>query len=157
MDERGTYRAFEDADIRFAYLFGSRATGSARPDSDADIAFVARSPLDLLAEAALADRLAIALEVPAVDLVDLLRAPLLLTGRVLTEGRTIFSSDEPGRVEFEVRARAEYFDFLPYQREHRDACLRHIAAGHAHGRSGPVQQRFRRYPLTEPGVARGIP
>lgn len=133
MEQRAADQAFEDADVRFAYLFGSRAAGSARPDSDADIAFIARSPLGLLDEAALADRLAVALDVPSVDLVDLERAPLILAGRVLTEGRTIFSADEPGRVEFEVRTRAEYFDFLPYHREHRDAYLRRIAAGHARG------------------------
>ncbi|MBP2368820.1 type VII toxin-antitoxin system MntA family adenylyltransferase antitoxin [Pseudonocardia parietis] len=131
MDERPAHQVFEDAGVRFAYLFGSRAGGNARPDGDADIAFVARSPLGLLDEAALADRLAVALEVPSVDLVDLERAPLVLAGRVLTVGRTIFSADEPGRVEFEVRTRAEYFDFLPYQREHRDAYLRRVAAGHA--------------------------
>lgn len=74
------------AGVRFAYLFGSRATGTARPDSDADIAIVVHTPLDLLAESVLAERLAEALDVPAVDLVDLGRAPLRLVGRVLTEG-----------------------------------------------------------------------
>ncbi|MDN5917699.1 MAG: hypothetical protein L0I76_21815 [Pseudonocardia sp.] len=48
---------------------------------------------------------------------------------MLTEGRPIFSADEPGRVEFEVRSRSEYFDFLPTQRAHRDAFLRRAAAG----------------------------
>ena len=121
-------QAFATAGVRFAYLFGSRATGHHRPTSDADIAIMPGQPLDLLAEAGLADQLAQALQVPAVDLVDLQRAPLQLRGRVLAEGRLLYSADEPGRVEFEVRTRSEYFDFLPTQRAHRDHFLRRVAA-----------------------------
>ncbi|MGH3683726.1 MAG: nucleotidyltransferase domain-containing protein [Pseudonocardiaceae bacterium] len=84
-------------------------------------------PLDLLTEAELADQLARALQVPAVDLGDLRRAPLRLRGRILEEGRLLYSADEPGRVTFEVRTRSEYFDFLPTQRAHRDQFLRRVA------------------------------
>ena len=120
-------RVFATAGIRFAYLFGSRATGRHRPDSDADIAIMPDAPLDLLADAAVADQLAQALQVPAVDLVDLRRAPLRLRGRVLEEGQLLYSSGEPGRVAFEVRTRSEYFDFLPTHRAHRDEFLRRVA------------------------------
>lgn len=122
-------RVLAAAGVRFAYLFGSRATGRHRPASDADIAIMPGQPLDLLAEAGLADRLANALRVPAVDLVDLRRAPLRMRGRVLEDGRLLYSTDEPGRVDFEVRTRSEYFDFLPTQRVHRDQFLRRVAAG----------------------------
>ncbi|MDQ3762656.1 MAG: nucleotidyltransferase domain-containing protein [Actinomycetota bacterium] len=121
-------RVLATAGVRFAYLFGSRATGRHRPTSDADIAIMPGQSLDLLAEAGLADQLAQALQVPAVDLVDLRRAPLGLRGRVLEEGRLLYSADEPGRVAFEVRTRSEYFDFLPTQRAHRDRFLRRVAA-----------------------------
>lgn len=121
-------RALATAGVRFAYLFGSRATGRHRPTSDADIAIMPGQPLDLLAEAGLADQLAQALQVPAVDLVDLRRAPLHLRGRVLAEGRLLYSADEPARVAFEVRTRSEYFDFLPTQRAHRDRFLHRVAA-----------------------------
>lgn len=120
---------FAGAGIRFAYLFGSRATGRHRPDSDADIAIMPGPALDLLAEVGLADRLAQALGVPLVDLVDLSRAPLRLRGRILQEAQLLYSSDEPARVAFEVRTRSEYFDFLPTQRAHRDGFLRRVAAG----------------------------
>ncbi|MGH3829625.1 MAG: type VII toxin-antitoxin system MntA family adenylyltransferase antitoxin [Pseudonocardiaceae bacterium] len=120
-------RVLATAGVRFAYLFGSRATGRYRPTSDADIAVMPNHPLDLLTEAGLADQLADALQVPAVDLVDLRRAPLGLRGRVLEEGRLLYSADEPGRVAFEVRTRSEYFDFLPTQRAHRDRFLRRVA------------------------------
>jgi predicted nucleotidyltransferase len=119
--------------VQFTYLFGSRATGRHRPTSDADIAIMPGRPLDLLAEAGLADRLAQALRVPAVDLVDLRRAPLRVRGRVLAEGRLLYSADEPGRVAFEVRTRSEYFDFHPTQRAHRDQFLRRVAAARLDG------------------------
>ena len=44
-------------------------------------------------EAGLADQLANALQVPTVDLVDLRRAPLGLRGRVLQDGRLLYSAD----------------------------------------------------------------
>lgn len=116
------------AGVQFAYLFGSRATGRHRPTSDADIAIMPGRSLSLLDEAGLADQLAQALQVPAVDLVDLRRAPLRVRGRILAEGRLLYSADEPGRVAFEVRTRSEYFDFLPTQRVHRDRFLRRVAA-----------------------------
>ena len=127
MSRSAVDRVLAAAGVQFAYLFGSRATGRHRPTSDADIAIMTGQPLDLLAEAGLADRLAQALQLPAVDLVDLRRAPLGLRGRVLAEGQLLYSADEPGRVAFEVRARSEYFDFLPTQRAHRDQFLRRVA------------------------------
>lgn len=131
MSTSAVHPVLAEAGVRFAHLFGSRATGRHHPDSDADIAIMPDRPLDLLAEAGLADRLAQVLHVPAVDLIDLRRASLGLRGRVLTEGRLLYSADEVGRVAFEVRTRSEYFDFLPTQRAHRDSFLRRVAAkGH---------------------------
>ncbi len=51
-----------------------------------------------------------------------------LRGRVLEEGRLLYSADEPGRVAFEVRTRSEYFDFLSPQRAHRDHFLRRVVS-----------------------------
>ncbi len=118
-----------EADVAFAYLFGSRATERHHASSDADIAIKVERPLGLLEEAALADRLARALDVPSVDLVDLDRAPLRLKGRILQEGRLLFSKDDRARVDFEVRMRSEYFDFLPTLELHRDRFLQRVAAG----------------------------
>ena len=61
----------------------------------------------------MAQALASALDVPAVDLVDLDRAPLRLKGRIVQEGQLLSSADKPARVAFEVRTRSEYFDFRP--------------------------------------------
>lgn len=113
--------------IRFAYLFGSRATGNATAHSDADIAIMPSAALSLRDQARLATQLAEALGVPEVDLLSLDRARLELRGRVVQEGKLIYSRDEPARVAFEVRTRSAYFDYLPTLRRLQDAYLRRVA------------------------------
>ena len=114
------------AGVAFAYLFGSRATGRHCAGSDADVGIRVERPLGLLEEVALAQALASALDVPAVDL-D--RAPLRLKGRIVQEGQLLFSADEPARVAYEVRTRSEYFDFRPTLDTHRRRFLQRVAAG----------------------------
>lgn len=119
--------ALAEAGVRFAYLFGSRAAGTQTDDSDADIAAMPGHRLGLLEAEALAARLSAALGVPDVDLTWLDRALLELRGRVVQEGRLLYSRDEPARVGFEVRTRSEYFDFLPALRATERAYLARIA------------------------------
>lgn len=104
---------FEAAGVRFAYLFGSRAEGTGGDASDADVAVMPGRELGLLEREQIAARLAGAFDAPDVDLVVLDRAGLELKGRVVQEGKLIYSADEPARVAFEVRTRSEYLDFLP--------------------------------------------
>lgn len=120
-------RALEEAGVRFAYLFGSRAARRHHEASDADVALMPGDELTLRDRARLADRLADALRAPDVDLVMLDIASLELRGRAVQEGKLIFSADEPARVAFEVRTRSEYFDYLPTLREHTDRFLRQVA------------------------------
>jgi len=119
--------ALADAGVRFAYLFGSRATGSARTNSDADVAVMPSRPLGLLEQERLALRLTTALAAPEVDLVALDRAALELRGQVVQEGKLLYSADEPARVAFEVRTRSEYFDFVPTLRRLRRSYLERVA------------------------------
>lgn len=116
-----------DAGVRFAYLFGSRASGRAHARSDADIAVMPSRPLGLLERERLALGLVRALGVPDVDLVALDRAGLEMRGRVVQEGRPIYSADEPARVAFEVRTRSEYFDFVPTLRTLERSFLARVA------------------------------
>ena len=120
-------QAMAQAAIRFAYLFGSRATGTATEHSDADVAIMPSAALSLRARARLATRLAEALGAPDVDLLALDRARLELRGRVVQEGKLIYSSDEPARVAFEVCTRSAYFDYLPTLQELQGAYLTHVA------------------------------
>lgn len=86
----------------FAYLFGSRARGTARDDSDLDVAayFGSEKPpqsFDVLLPSAL-------------DLLVLDAAPLELRGRVSLEGRLLFAVDDAARVTWEATTRKIYFD-----------------------------------------------
>ncbi len=128
LDDPRVAEALADAGARFAYLFGSRADEEERANSDVDIAVMVGRELGLLEEQRLADRLATALGASDIDLVMLGRAGLELRGRIVQQGRRIFSADEPARVAFEVRTRSEYFDYLPYLEAHTDRYLRQVAA-----------------------------
>ena len=108
-------------DLVCAYLYGSRARGTARPGSDADIAVLFAKdpprtfeglPLDLETE------LELAAGVP-VQLLVLNRAPPDLVHRVLRDGKLLLDRDPSARIRFEVRLRNEYFDLLPVLREYR--------------------------------------
>jgi predicted nucleotidyltransferase len=103
------------------YVFGSVARGEARPDSDVDVAVLFRTvpagTLDALA-LDLRDRLEARVGC-AVDLTVLNAAPSDLVHRVLRDGVLVAEGDAAARVEFEVRARNEYFDLKPYLDEYR--------------------------------------
>jgi hypothetical protein len=49
------------------------------------------------------------------------RAPVDLIHRILREGLLLVERDRAERVRFEVQARNEYFDLLPYLRNYRKA------------------------------------
>lgn len=116
-----------DAGVQFAYLFGSQATGTATEDSDADVAVMPGRELGLHDLGGLVSSLQVAFGLPKVDLVLLDRADLELRGRVVQEGKLIYSADEPARVDFEVRTLSEYLDFLPTLKELERSYLRHVA------------------------------
>lgn len=112
--------------VAVAYLFGSRAEGTARPGSDHDVAVLFRRPPELLAVGALQADLVTALGTP-VDLVELERAPLELRAKAVQEGRLLFSADEPRRVAFETATRSRWFDYRPVLRELTAAYLHRVA------------------------------
>lgn len=100
------------AGARFAYLYGSRASGNYRPGSDIDIA------------AYFGDQPPQSFEIllpPDVDLLVLDHAPLELAGRVAVEGKLLFEDDPVARVRWQATTRKIYFDELPrITRSHRE-------------------------------------
>ncbi len=105
-----------------AYLFGSTARGTERPGSDLDLALLlSKAPPSTLrgSQFELADSLSEAMG-RTVDLVLLNRASLDLIHRVLRDGLLLLDNDPSTRIRFEVKARNEYFDLLPYLREYRN-------------------------------------
>jgi hypothetical protein len=117
----------DQPDVVLVYLFGSHARHRARPHSDLDIALLldeqGRTSFELLERRL--DLATSAAEIVGglVDVVLLNRAPLLLQGQVLGEGRLLYATDKVAQVEYEAHARALYFDFQPRLRQHRDALI----------------------------------
>ena len=117
-------------EILEAYLFGSRARGRARRDSDVDVAVYvdetrARDGVWGY-RAALTTDLMAALGTDDIDVVVLNRAPILLYHRVLRDGVRVLSRDLRATTTRAGRALSRYFDFLP-QLDKMDAARRHAA------------------------------
>ncbi len=107
-DEQRVVDVLCSAGARFALVHGSRARGTAQPDSDLDVGawWGARPPASW------------EVDVPAgVDLVVLDTAPLWLAGRIAQEGRLLFDSDPPVRVRWQAETRLRYLDEIPAIRE----------------------------------------
>ncbi|MGH3766851.1 MAG: nucleotidyltransferase domain-containing protein [Pseudonocardiaceae bacterium] len=107
-DELRVTDALRSAGARFALIHGSRARGSARPDSDLDVGawWGVQPPASW------------EVDLPAgVDLVVLDTAPLWLSGRIAQEGRLLFDDDPPARVRWLADTRLRYLDEIPAIRE----------------------------------------
>jgi hypothetical protein len=103
------------------YLYGSRARGTARADSDLDLGLLLRdSPPPTLKSVArdLEATVEGALRVPT-EIVVLNRAPADLIHRVLRDGVLLLDRDRSTRLRFEVQSRNEYFDLAPLRRLYR--------------------------------------
>jgi predicted nucleotidyltransferase len=109
------------------YQFGSVARGVAHGGSDVDVALLLglRGPTDLATHVAVTDlqsELGGLLQC-AVDVALLDRAASDFVHRVLRDGELVFESDHRRRIEFEVRARSEYFDMQPIVQLYRRTVL----------------------------------
>jgi predicted nucleotidyltransferase len=101
--------------IHLAILFGSCAKGTARWDSDIDLAIDSGGrPLDSEAKARLIEALAQATGRP-VDLVELAGAGEPLLGQILCNGRKL-CGDSRRHAYFILQHLADQEDFVPYQR-----------------------------------------
>ena len=85
----------------FGYLHGSQASGTARPDSDVDIASYFAEPVPASFE----------VDLPSgVDLLVLNGAPLEFAGRIALDGRLLFDDNPTARVRWESQTRKIYSD-----------------------------------------------
>ncbi|MGH3845240.1 MAG: type VII toxin-antitoxin system MntA family adenylyltransferase antitoxin [Pseudonocardiaceae bacterium] len=110
---RAVHTAKPGEPVSFAYLFGSRATGGSRADSDADIAVLPVRGLSAEQRADLRNRVAQIVEPAArteVDVVLLDEAPLPLRGRIVSQPQVLYSADEPLRVRWESLTVRMYAD-----------------------------------------------
>lgn len=123
---------FKSSPVLFAYIYGSVAEGMAHQCSDLDIGVYAsgelhpRESLDLELSLSLDIDEAIDHSVESeVRVINPL--PLVIKGKIITDGILIYCVDDDLRVNFETRVRSEYFDFLPvlhhYQHMYRESII----------------------------------
>lgn len=112
------------------YLHGSHALGTARPDSDLDLAVLLPRESPIPFEEA-AERLALCAGVDPerVDVQDLGSAPALFRSRVVTAGRLLFVSDPTGLAAFQARSLTEAWDEEIFLRPIHQAMRRRIREG----------------------------
>ena len=105
-----------EPDVVNAVLFGSRARGSERPDSDVDVAveLIPGAPRDARAVGGLAARLEAATG-RSIGLVLLDEAPPPLAYRIFRDGRLIVERDHARLVARKARAILDYLDFKPVE------------------------------------------
>jgi predicted nucleotidyltransferase len=123
---------FSKYPVALVYLFGSAARGQTTPLSDIDIALILiEGQIDdkdrLMFELEVEDELASRCDISNADVRVINKAPIVIRGKVVTEGVLLFSRDEEMRVEFETRTRSEYFDFLPVIKFIREAYFDHLS------------------------------
>lgn len=106
----------DDPRLTYALVFGSAARGSARPDSDLDIAVGLAPGIRLGTDeiGALISNLEEASS-RSIDLILLDEAPAALAYRVFRDGKVVFERNRPALVERKTRAILEYLDFQPIE------------------------------------------
>ena len=105
-------------EVQVAYLFGSVARGTDRPDSDLDVGVVYRrdaatEELHSRLAPLIASALARATGRQQVDVVDLAAQGAIFCLAVLTDGRLIHQADRRRRVDFEADTMSRAHDFRP--------------------------------------------
>ncbi len=116
-------------DLAFAYLFGSRAGGRPRPDSDWDVAVYLRPELSRAQRFKVRLRLLADLDgLGRVDVVVLNDAPPLLAHRAL-QGRRLVVRDSTALVRFSVRIAALAEDERYWSEIHLKERLRRLEEG----------------------------
>lgn len=116
-------------DLIALYRFGSQAKGTARPNSDVDLAVLASNPIPNMRRFELAQELATQLH-RDVDLVDLRTASTVMRMQVISTGECLASQDESARREFEMYA---YSDYARLNEERREIIKGIIKRGLVYG------------------------
>ncbi len=103
-----------DADIVFAYIFGSYGMGKQNPLSDVDIAVYLSSEKDFFEKKlALIGKINAILKTDEVDLVILNEAPLSLQFQVLKTGQLLFTRNKDRLINFKSMVYDLYCDTAP--------------------------------------------
>lgn len=120
--------------IKFAYIFGSQATGKATENSDIDIALYFEEDYPPLDEAFIRGEIiedGKAFFRKDTDIVSLNNASLLLKYQIIHDGIVIKDNDD--RSNFESLSLREYFDFKYYSDIYDNAMIERIRKGEFFG------------------------
>ena len=123
----GSADIFASYPVLFGYVYGSYATGTAHPFSDLDIGvYIEPEAVERTLEIEL--DLALALDKHLghrieTDVRCLNALPLNFVGQILSESILFYSRDENLRIDFEVRTRKKYFDFMPVLQAYHKAYI----------------------------------
>ena len=125
-------KIFDKHHVLFAYIYGSYAKGLVHPFSDLDIGIYVE---EMSLREHLKLELSLSLEVDGklgngvvADVRVINNLPLVLKGKIITEGFLIYSRNEILRVNFETSVRIAYFDFLPVLRNYQRAYVEDIVS-----------------------------
>jgi uncharacterized protein len=120
-------------EVQAALLFGSRATGRARPDSDVDVAVLLSpdSKADGLGLRRLVGALTDEIAADRLDVVILNGAPPALAFQVLKHGVVAFERDARPLHRFRVRTYGAHADYEPVERFFREVTKRRALGGGA--------------------------
>jgi predicted nucleotidyltransferase len=128
-------------------VFGSRACGAQRPDSDLDVA-VLPDTTDSRARRYLQADLAVALAHLApegrVDVILLDEAPTELRQAIMESGRVLLDRDPEAWKELRVRTMREYGDSEYYRQLYQEAQRRRLERGEPSGRSAKAIESLKR-------------
>lgn len=113
-------------DVLAVYLFGSAAKNLLRKNSDIDIAVLFNERINKMKRFEYILSISGDLESKigrAVDVVDILEAPLVLQHQILKTGVLLIENNRKARIDFEVNSRRQYFDMLPLYKARNKSIL----------------------------------
>jgi len=123
---------WEKFDISIAYLFGSRAKGTAAGESDFDVAVLfKKKPVDPLAHREIAFLTVELCKILSakIDIISLNNASLLLKYEVVAHGQLLYCENEDERICFEVSVIKEYIDEEPLRRLYTHSLYKKVLQG----------------------------
>jgi len=132
--------------IETLVLFGSHATGRARPDSDLDVAVLPKVEVESRRKLQL-DVIGALMDLAAegrVDVVLVDEAPVVFRQRIMEHGRVLFGADSRAWQQLRFETMREYADTAYHRRLYREKQAERLLKGERSGRSGIALETLRR-------------
>lgn len=134
--------------IETLVLFGSRATGRVRPDSDLDVAVLPKEDVSSESRRKLQLDVIVALMDLAprdrVDVVLVDEAPVVLRQRIMEQGRVLIGASSRAWKQLRFETMQEYADTAYHRRLYREKQAERLLRGERSGRSGIALETLRR-------------